>query len=138
MTQSEIVYEWRGSFSNKEIHLLHAQAFETRVFDESEWDWVAQTSKYSLGWVVARHKGHFVGFVNVLWDGFIHAFIEDVMVHSGHRRLGIGVGLVRTARDHTQSAGCEFLHVGFDDDLRPFYIDACGFEPVQGGLIELT
>jgi hypothetical protein len=46
--------------------------------------------------------------------------------------------LVQAARDGAQAAGCEFLHVGFDDDLRPFYINACGFAPTLGGLMELT
>jgi hypothetical protein len=33
------VYEWRGAFTNQEINALHAEAFNTRVFDESEWNW---------------------------------------------------------------------------------------------------
>ncbi|MBI4935776.1 MAG: hypothetical protein HY828_17985 [Actinobacteria bacterium] len=31
----------------------------------------------------------------------------------------------------------EWLHVDFDDDLRPFYFDACGFRPTNAGLMEL-
>lgn len=133
-----IAYHWRGAFTNAEIHRLHAAAFETRVFDESEWDWVEQCDRYSLGWVVAREGDQFVGFVNVLWDGLVHAFIEDVMVDASRRHRGIGVGLVHEARDGAASAGCEFLHVGFDEPLRDFYVDACGFAPTLGGLIELT
>ena len=87
---------------------------------------------------MARDGDRFVGFVNVLWDGLVHAFIEDVMVDAGYRHQGIGVGLVHAARDGATSAGCELLHVGFDEDLRDFYIDACGFEPTPGGLMELT
>lgn len=70
-------------------------------------------------------------------DGLVHAFIEDVMVDASRRHLGIGVGVVHAARDGAKGAGCEFLHVGFEDDLRTFYIDACGFEPTLGGLMEL-
>lgn len=138
MPNESITYEWRGSFANAEIHPLHAAAFGTRLFDESEWDWVEQCQRYSLGWVVAREEGRFVGFVNVLWDGLVHAFIEDVMVDVTVRRSGVGVGLVHAARDGAREAGCEFLHVGFDEDLRAFYIDACGFEPTLGGLMELS
>jgi hypothetical protein len=29
------------------------------------------------------------------------------------------------------------LHVDFDDHLRAFYFDACGFEPTNAGLIAL-
>ncbi len=84
-----VKYLWRGAFTNAEIHALHAEAFETRLFDESEWNWVDQCNRYSLGWVVARNEGHFVGFANVLWDGLVHAFIEDVMVDASlrHRRV---------------------------------------------------
>lgn len=135
---NNITVHWRGAFSNAEIHVLHAAAFETRLFDESEWDWVEQCQQYSLGWVVARRDGRFVGFVNVLWDGLVHAFIEDVMVDASVRHRGVGVELVFAARDGAKSAGCEFLHVGFDEELRPFYIDACGFDPVVGGLMNLT
>lgn len=127
-----MTYEWRGAFSNEEIHALHAEAFETRLFDESEWNWVDQCRRYSLGWVVARHDGRFVGFANVLWDGLVHAFLEDVMVDATMRHRGVGVRIVHAARDGARMAGREFLHVGFEDDLRPFYIDACGFNPTQG------
>ena len=133
-----ITYEWRGSFSNNEIHAVHAEAFKTRLFDESEWNWVEQVNTYSLGWVVARLDGKFVGFTNVLWDGLVHAYLEDVMVDVSVRHHGIGVGLVHTARIGAHEAGCEFLHVGFGHDLRGFYIDACGFEPTLGGLMELA
>lgn len=138
MLEGTMTYEWREPFTNVEIHRLHAAAFETRLFDESEWDWVTQTDRYSLGWVVARDGDQFVGFVNVLWDGLVHAFIEDVMVDAQYRRRGVGVGLVLVARDGAKASGCEFLHVGFEEHLRPFYIDACGFQPTLGGLMELT
>ncbi len=134
---STLTYEWRGAFANAEIHALHAEAFDTRLFDESEWDWVAQTERFSLGWVVARDAEAFVGFVNVLWDGLVHAFIEDVMVDAAWRHRGVGIELVRVARDGAQRAGCEFLHVEFGEALAPFYIDACGFSPTSAGIMEL-
>ena len=137
MPEDSIDFEWRGDFSNPEIHRLHAGAFETRVFDETEWNWVEQCHRYSLGWVVALAGGRLVGFVNVLWDGLVHAYIEDVMVDRSVRHRGIGVGLVHAARDGAARAGCDFLHVGFDEHLRPFYIGACGFEPTAGGLMAL-
>ena len=87
----------------------------------------------------SRWEGdRFVGFVNVLWDGLVHAFIEDVMVDAARHHRGIGIGLVHAARDGAREAGCDFLHVGFEEALAPFYIDACGFTPTQGGLMELS
>lgn len=137
MSTSSITCSWRAPFTNDEIHRLHAEAFETRLFDAVEWDWVAQTNQYSLGWVVARDSDRFVGFANVAWDGLVHAFIEDVMVDRKYRHRSVGVSVVHTARDGAKTAGCEFLHVGFADDLRSFYVDACGFAPTLGGLMEL-
>ena len=128
---------WRGPFTNEEIHRLHAEAFETRLFDESEWDWVAQVERFSLGWVVARLDGAFVGFANVAWDGLVHAFLEDVMVDAAHRHRGIGVQVVHAARDGARAAGSEHLHVGFEAELAPFYLDACGFTREVHGRIEL-
>ncbi len=138
MPHGDITYAWREPFTNREIHALHAAAFETRLFEESEWDWVDQTDRYSLGWVVARDGDRFVGFANVLWNGLVHAFIEDVMVDADYRNHGVGVAVVHEARDGALDSGCEFLHVGFEDGLRSFYIEACGFEPTLGGLMELT
>ena len=60
MPLGNITYAWRAPFTNGEIHALHAAAFETRLFDESEWDWVEQTKRFSLGWVVARDGRRFV------------------------------------------------------------------------------
>lgn len=58
-----------------------------------------------------------MGFVNVLWGGQVHAFIEDVMVDTDYRHRGIGVGVVRAACDGAQTPECEFLPVGFDEEL---------------------
>lgn len=130
--------EWRGSFGNDEANELHAAAFGTRVFTADEWDWVALTARHSLGWVTARDaEGSLVGFVNVVWDGLVHAWIQDVSVHPAAQRLGIGRGLVEVAVEHSRLAGCEWLHVDFDDDLRDFYVGACGFRPTSAGLIAL-
>ena len=137
MTSADVEVVWRGAFTNAEVHRLHAAAFETRLFDESEWDWVEQVEQHSLGWVVARVDGVFVGFVNVLWDGLVHAFLEDVMVDEVHRHRGIGVRLVHAARDGARAARCEHLHVGFGEELAAFYVDACGFTREVHGRIEL-
>jgi len=76
--------------------------------------------------------------VNVAWDGCDHAFLLDPKVRPDHRRAGIGTELVRRAAAHAKDAGCEWLHVDFDDDLAPFYYNACGFRPTLAGLIHLA
>jgi GNAT superfamily N-acetyltransferase len=132
-----IVYEWRGAFGNDEMNALHAEAFGTRVFDESEWNWRDVVSTHSLGWVLARDDEVLVGFVNVPWDGLVHAWIQDTMVAASARGRGVGTRLVALATDGARAAGCEWLHVDFDDHLRDFYFTACGFRPTTAGLIAL-
>ncbi|MTD12809.1 GNAT family N-acetyltransferase [Nakamurella sp. YIM 132087] len=129
--------EWRGAFTSDEANRLHAEAFGARLYSSEEWDWERQVAAHSLGWVTARSEGRLVGFVNVLWDGLVHAWIQDVMVDSASRRLGIGRALVDAAAHGARESRCLYLHVDFDDALRPFYIDSCGFRPTSAGLLEL-
>lgn len=70
-------YEWRGDFNNAEVNALHAEAFNHRILDD---DWRGQVQRHSLGWVCARDDDLLVGFVNVPWDGGVHAFILDTIV----------------------------------------------------------
>lgn len=136
--QSPVNLAWRGPFTNREVNELHADAFETRVFDESEWNWRDLVARHSLGWVTARQDEALIGFVNVIWDGLVHAWIQDIMVASPVRRRGIGVALVSAAREGARAAGCEWLHVDFDDDLWSFYYDACGFAKSNAGVMHLA
>ena len=132
-----MLYEWRGAFTNEEVDALHAEAFSTRVFGESEWNWVELVHRHSLGWAIAREGAELVGFVNVLWDGLVHAWLQDTMVAAKARGGGVGTQLVACARDGAKAAGCEYLHVDFEDHLRPFYFGACGFAPTNAGLLSL-
>jgi GNAT superfamily N-acetyltransferase len=129
-----ISYEWRGQIRNDEVNRLHAEAFEHRLVAD---DWEGQLRRHSLGWVCARDAGGLVGFVNVPWDGGVHAFVVDTMVARRAARRGIGKRLVAIAVEQARAAGCEWLHVDFEDELRPFYFGACGFTPTNAGLIAL-
>ena len=130
--------EWRGEFESAEVGLLHADAFGSPVDAERQTDWRSTVAAHSLGWVTARDEGErLIGFANVIWDGWAHAWIQDVMVFSPSRNNGIGIQLVTAARDAATQAGCEWLHVDFEDGLGPFYLDACGFVPASAGLIRL-
>ena len=128
-----ITYWWREEFDNFEINGLHAEAFET----SDSRDWRAAVTEQSLGWATARDGRHLVGFVNVLWDGLVHAWIQDTMVANAVRSQGIGTQLVNVARERAKDAGCEWLHVDFDGSLGDFYYKACGFSPTSAGLIPL-
>jgi GNAT superfamily N-acetyltransferase len=134
----DVELTWRGSFDNGEVNALHAAAFGTRVYSDDEWDWRRQVDVHSLGWVVARDAAGLVGFANVVTDGVVHAWIQDVMVAERAGRRGVGRAIVAACADGARAAGCEILHVDFDAELTGFYIDACGFTPSAAGLLDLT
>jgi len=129
-----ISYQWRGEFTNAQVNALHAEGFHHRLLDD---DWLGQVSRHSLGWVCAVEGGELVGFVNVPWDGGVHAFIIDTLVTASARHRGVGTKLVEVAAQNARAAGCEWLHVDFEDELRPFYFGSCGFKPTNAGLIAL-
>jgi GNAT superfamily N-acetyltransferase len=133
----EIRFEWRGEFNSTELNELHSEAFGTRLFGDDEWDWRGLVDRHSLGWIVARSGDQLTGFVNVIWDGLAHAWLQDTMVAKNARGSGIGTELVRYAAEGARASGCEWLHVDFDDDLRAFYFDSCGFTPTSAGVMRL-
>ncbi|MFN8594455.1 MAG: GNAT family N-acetyltransferase [Thermomicrobiales bacterium] len=90
-----------------------------------------------LGWVGAIDGERLVGFVNVAWDGGVHAFLLDTTVHPAYQRQGIGRALVREAAAMARERGAEWLHVDYEDELDTFY-RGCGFRPTLAGLIDLT
>jgi GNAT superfamily N-acetyltransferase len=130
-----IAYEWRGAFDDQEVNALHAEGFQHAGSSSGWWQ---RVRRHSLGWVCARDGTDLVGFVNVAWDGGAHAFILDTVVGARVRRQGVGTRLVVIATDEARTAGCQWLHVDFEGQLRGFYLQACGFRPTPAGLIALT
>jgi GNAT superfamily N-acetyltransferase len=131
---TDVTYRWRGDFTNAEVNRLHAEGFGHRVLED---DWKAQLERHSLGWVCARDGDSLVGFVNVPWDGGIHAFIVDTLVAARARRQGIGTRMVALAAEKAKAAGCEWLHADFGDELGSFYFDSCDFASTPAGVIAL-
>jgi ribosomal protein S18 acetylase RimI-like enzyme len=129
-----VQYVWRGDVDDAALEKLHAEGFGHPAEDTG---WRARLERHSLGWVCARHDGALVGFVNVAWDGGSHAFLLDTVVAPGHRGSGIGTALVARAVEGARAAGCEWLHVDFEEHLRRFYLDGCGFRPTAAGLVAL-
>jgi ribosomal protein S18 acetylase RimI-like enzyme len=129
-----IDYRWRGPVTDAEmVALAGAHGGQGMA------GWWEQVRPRSLGWVTARghDSGSLVGFVNVAWDGGEHAFLLDTRVATEHQRQGIATTLVSHAARQARAAGCEWLHVDFEEHLAPFYFDACGFRPTLAGLINL-
>ena len=124
---------WRGPVGDQELVELVGSHGGHPVAG-----WWDRIRSHSLGWVAARDGELLVGFVNVAWDGGDHAFLLDTKTRGDRQHEGIGTAVVRLAADHARAAGCEWLHVDFRPELRPFYVDACGFRPTDAGLIRLV
>lgn len=92
---------------------------------------------HSLTWVCAYDGLQLIGFVNVAWDGGVHAFLLDTTVHPEFQRRGLGRELVRRAAEVAREQGMDWLHVDFEPHLLSFY-RACGFGPTETGLMRLS
>jgi GNAT superfamily N-acetyltransferase len=128
-----VSYEWRGDISDAEL-----VALTDSYGGASAVGWWDRIRPFSLGWVVARLPNHeSAGFVNVAWDGCDHAFLIDTKVRADLRHNGIGTELVRIATRNAKQAGCEWLHVDYEERLAPFYEGSCGFRLTRASLIHL-
>ncbi|MFF4765483.1 GNAT family N-acetyltransferase [Streptomyces sp. NPDC001255] len=125
---------WRAPVRDGELRALLAEAFGGAPAPGL----AARLARHSLGWAAARDaSGRLVGFVNVAWDGGGHAFLLDTAVAGSHRRRGLGRALVAVAAAGAREGGCDWLHVDYEERLRPFYEDGCGFGATAAGLVRL-
>jgi ribosomal protein S18 acetylase RimI-like enzyme len=98
-----------------------------------------------LSFILARSLVHacayegkrLVGYVNVAWDGGVHAFLLDTTVDPEFQRRGIARELVRIVSSEAKKRGAGWLHVDYEPHLTAFY-EACGFRPTAAGLIDLS
>lgn len=134
----QVIYRWRHPVPDEEVLELHLAAFGD---DDLEPTWWRRQRPFSLGWVTAvpatDGAAPLIGFANVAWDGYLHAFLLDVAVRPGFQRLGIGTRVVQRAVAESRAAGCEWLHADFEDHLSGFYLNACGMRATRAGLIRL-
>jgi len=130
-SEFEVIYSVSPPVTNDELNTLFAAAWE----NHSPIDF-RPVLKHSLAFVCAYDSARLVGFVNLAWDGGVHAFILDTTVHHEFQRRGIGRQLVKYAAVVAKERGLEWLHVDFEPHLQEFY-DKCGFTNTKAGLINL-
>ena len=90
----------------------------------------------AMCYVCAFDDTKLIGFVKLIGDAGVHAFLLDPSVHKDYKRRGIGQELVARAVAVAKERGCEWVHVDFEDHLEPFY-QKCGFKPTKAGLIRV-
>ena len=76
-----------------------------------------------------------VGFVHVLSDGRVDAFLLDLMVHPDFQGTGIGEALVKRVVEELTADGIRCIQVTFNPELEHFY-RKCGFHIFKGGIID--
>ena len=128
---STLSYRVSPPAGNDELNPLFAAAWP-----DHGWINFAPVLAHSLAYICAYAHEALVGFVNVAWDGGIHAFLLDTTVHPDHQRRGVGRRLVELAAAEARRRGMEWLHVDYEPHLEPFY-RSCGFTPTLAGLIRL-
>jgi GNAT superfamily N-acetyltransferase len=129
---TEIIYHIGPALSNDVLNSLFSNAWD----DHRESDFQAVLT-HSLLWIAAYHDAQLIGFVNLAWDGGVHAFILDTTVHASFQRQGIGIEMVQRAVEAARAYGIEWVHVDYEPHLDSFY-QRCGFRPTQAGLIRLN
>jgi GNAT superfamily N-acetyltransferase len=126
-----INYHVGPAVTNDALNALFAAAWPKHGWS----DFVPVLSR-SLAYVCAYQQERLIGFVNLAWDGGIHAFLLDTTVHPDVRRHGIGSELVMRAAQVARERGIEWLHVDYEPHLESFY-RGCGFQHTAAGLMRL-
>jgi len=124
---SSITYRQRVPVSDEALQALGKQP----------WPRLPQVLARSFTWITAYEGDRLIGFVNVAWDGDVHYFLLDTVVHPDYRHRGIGSRLVREAIDAGRGHG-GWLHVDSDEALMRDFYGPCGFEPTPAGLVSLS
>ena len=109
--------------------------FRAAWADHRERDFAAQLG-HSLLYVGAFDGQRLIGFVNLAWDGGVHAFLLDTTTHPDYQRRGIGAELVRVAVEAARTHGIEWVHVDYEPHLAAFY-QRCGFRYTDAGVLKL-
>ena len=83
--------------------------------------------------IIAKYKGNIIGSITLLIEPkFIHdlsyvAHIEDVVVHSECRGVGIGKHMIMKAVEVSKEYGCYKVILDCSDECVDFY-NKCGFK----------
>jgi ribosomal protein S18 acetylase RimI-like enzyme len=127
----EIIYRVSPAVNNDELNALFSVSWP----DHKASDFMPILNR-SLAYICAYQGERIVGFVNLAWDGGIHAFLLDTTVHPALRRQGVGRELVQQAIVTAKERGIEWISVDFEPHLKDFYF-GCGFRPTDAGVINL-
>ncbi len=127
-----IVLHVNPEVTNEKLNVLFAAAWPDHIARN-----YLPILQRSLAYVCAYSGEQLVGFVNVAWDGGVHAFLLDTMVHPEMQRRGIGTKLVKQVIEVVKARDIVWLHVDYEPHLEGFY-KRCGFQATRAGLIHVS
>lgn len=127
-----IEYQINPNVSSEALNELFATAWDGHMTTD-----FALELERSLFFICAFSGSRLIGFVKVISDAGVHAFLLDTTVHKEFQHQGIGRELVTRAIAGSRARGCDWLHVDFKDHLEQFY-QSCGFKPTLAGLVKLS
>ena len=129
--RTDVVYRVSPPVSSEDLNEMFAAAWQDHARRG-----FGTVLRRSLVYICAYQAERLVGFVNVAWDGGVHAFVLDTTVHPDVRRRGVGRELVVRAAEEARGHGAQWLHVDFEPHLKEFY-RGCGFSKTEAGLLKL-
>ena len=127
-----IEYQINPNVSSEALNELFATAWDGHMTTD-----FALELERSLFFICAFSGSRLIGFVKVISDAGVHAFLLDTTVHKEFQHQGIGRELVTQAITESRAQGCDWLHVDYEDHLENFY-QSCGFKPTLAGLVKLS
>ena len=128
---STISYRISPPITNDALNALFGASWPDHAWSDFE-----PALSHSLAYICAYQQDRLIGFVNLAWDGGVHAFLLDTTVLPAFRRHGIGRELVIGAAQVARERAIEWLHVDYEPHLEAFY-RGCGFRHTEAGLMRL-
>jgi hypothetical protein len=97
---SPISYRVSPAITNDALNALFASACPDNVWSDFE-----PVLSRSLAYVCAYQQDRLIGFVNLAWDGGMHAFLLDTTVHPSFDAMGSAASWWHAPRRPPASAG---------------------------------
>ena len=120
--------------SNNQLNLLFSNSWDNHKPIDFQ-----KELQHSFFSICVFSNDELIGFVKVIWDGSVHGFLLDPIIHKSSRNQGLGTLLVKKAiqvsKEHVLER--EWLHVDYETHLHNFYTK-CGYEHTEAGLIHLS
>lgn len=92
----------------------------------------------SLIWFGAYDGDRLVGYANLAWDGWGHAFLVDPTVHPDYQGQGLGKRIIEAAlaaaREHPT---VEWVHVDASPELMEKFYKPAGFAATSAGVVRV-